>query len=118
MERSLPWRFAGIAFGLAFLSTMTWWVPFGAVLTSLGEVSDDLAFPLSSAVLAHDKAQWGPDVLFTYGPLGYLASFGLFQKQQVFFLAYRATFSAITAMLLWTLCDRFFRQLWARLIAL
>lgn len=93
---------------------LTSWPSFGMRITNLGQISDDLGFLLAGATLLHQNAQWGPDVVFTYGPLEFLASAPLYRKQVPVFLIYRLFFALTTAGLLLALTWQFIQHWGAR----
>ncbi|WP_157158675.1 hypothetical protein [Bradyrhizobium sp. WSM1253] len=94
------------------------WPPFGRNITNLGDMSVDLAFMLAGPTLMHQRAQWGPDVVFTYGPLELLASSPLYPAQIAPLLTFRLLFAVATAALLCVIVWRSLQHWIERLLAI
>lgn len=94
------------------------WPPFDHLLGNLGDLSDDLAFAMAQPALLRQEAQWGLEVVFTYGPLGLLASSPIYPEHVKPLLAFHAGFAGVTATLLIALVWRSFDRAWSRVLAL
>ncbi|MCP3477078.1 hypothetical protein NLM33_43760 [Bradyrhizobium sp. CCGUVB1N3] len=94
------------------------WPPFNHLLGNLGDLSDDLAFAMAQPALLRQGAQWGPEVVFTYGPLGLLASFPIYPEHVKPLLAFHAAFAGVTAALLIAVVWRSFDRAWSRALGL
>lgn len=94
------------------------WPPFNHLLGNLGDLSDDLAFAMAQPALLRQGAQWGPEVVFTYGPLGLLASFPIYPEHVKPLLAFHVALASVTATLLIAVVWRSFDRAWSRALAL
>ncbi|WP_160169010.1 exosortase/archaeosortase family protein [Bradyrhizobium sp. Ai1a-2] len=94
------------------------WSPPAKLVSNLGDISDDLAFALAHPALFRQGAQWGPDVVFTYGPLGFLAWWPVYPEFVKPVLAYRVVLALVTATLIIAMVWRYFANTWARSLAL
>lgn len=103
--RVLSAGFAAV-FVVACAALLTSWPPFSFRSASLFEMSDDIAFILTSAALLHQHAQWGVDAVFTYGPLEFLSTWPLYPEQILPFLVYRLAFAlalgGLICAIIWT----------------
>ncbi len=111
---------AALACALVALCVVSFppWPPFGYLLNNLGDLSDDIAFGMAQAAQFRQGAQWGPEIVFTYGPLGFLSWVPMYPEQIVPLLAFRAIFAGVTAALIIAVVWRSFEHAWARAIAL
>lgn len=111
---------AALAGALVALCVVTFppWSPFTYLVGNLGDLSDDLAFAMAQAAQFRQGAQWGPEVVFTYGPLGFLSSSPMYPEQALPLLAFRAIFAGVTAALIIAVVWRSFDRAWPRAIAI
>ncbi|KAA0677439.1 hypothetical protein [Azospirillum brasilense] len=82
------------------------WEPFHKEISSIDVLSVDAAFIIALPELFKSGAQYGPDVVFTYGPWGILATAVVPQDLHTVVLLLRAAFALIAAHIAATLIVR------------
>ncbi|MBR0823532.1 hypothetical protein [Bradyrhizobium liaoningense] len=114
---SWPLVAGSIAVAALYLLGFQHWAPFDQMLRNLGDISDDLAFSLAQPALFQQGAQWGPEVVFTYGPLGFLASWPIFPALIKPAMVYCAVFALVASALLLSVVWRYVGQPRSRALA-
>src|SRR6266849_4763521 len=71
-----------VLLGFAIVGFVPWhtagpWYPPNFKVTSLADLNVDFSFMIALPILLRNHVQYGPDAIFTYGPLGFLM-YGVF----------------------------------------